>query len=154
MQQAVRDVNFPQSDVRVGNTAPADREEADGWAAASNHACQDTSAVVGKASPRPSDSVRPGGAARRLGKTYRMAVQGGGEVDVAARAVGKHPLPIPPSLDWFALFRLCQLGRAEGACVSLVGGHQSRLVLKPDGRVQTDDRVQRTPMDREQTEWI
>ena len=38
----------------------------------------------------------------------------------------------------------------EGACVSLVGGHQSRLVLKPDGRVQTDDRVQRTPMDREQ----
>ena len=43
---------------------------------------------------------------------------------------------------------------ALGACVSLVGGHQSRLVLKPDGRVQTDDRVQRTPMDREQTEWI
>ena len=34
-----------------------------------------------------------------------------GEVTAdAACAVGKHPLPISPCRDWFALFALCQLG--------------------------------------------
>ena len=30
----------------------------------------------------------------------------------AACTVGKHPLPISPSRDWFALFRLCKVGPA------------------------------------------
>ena len=51
------------------------------------------------------------GAARQLGKTFYMAVQGGEVTAEAARAVGKHPLPISPSRDWFALFQLCQPGR-------------------------------------------
>ena len=110
MQQAATDLNFPQSDVRVGNTAPADREVADAWTAASNHVSQDTSAVVGKASPEPTESVSPDGAAWQLGKTSLMAVQGGRWMDVAARAVGKHPLQNSPCRDWVALFTLCKVG--------------------------------------------
>ena len=66
--------------------------------------------AVGR-SKMTSDSVRPGGGGRRLGKTFYMAVLGGGWMDVAAGAVGKHPLPIPSSLEWFVLFMLCQPGR-------------------------------------------
>ena len=113
MQQAVRDLNFPLSDVRVGNPETADREVADAWAAASNHVCQDTSAVVGKASPEPAEYVRPTGAGRQLGKTCRTAAKGGEVMDGAARAVGKHPLPIPSSREWFALFTLCKAGGAR-----------------------------------------
>ena len=40
------------------------------------------------------------------------------EVDVVARAVVKHPLPIPPCREWFALFGLCQLRRARGQMMS------------------------------------
>ena len=43
------------------------------------------------------DSVSPRDARRRLGKTFYMAEQGGEVVDVAARGVGKHPLPISTS---------------------------------------------------------
>ena len=42
-----------------------------------------------------------------------MAVQGGREVEVAARTDVKHPLPISPSRSRFALFRLCRVGHAE-----------------------------------------
>ena len=106
MQQAVRDLNFPLSDVRVGNTAPADREEADARTAASSHVCQDTSAVIGKVPPVSPDSVRPGGAPRRLGKTFYMPVRGEEVTADAACANGKHPLLIPPCRDWFALINL------------------------------------------------
>ena len=44
-----------------------------------------------------------------------MAVHGGGVMLSGARPVGKHPLPISPSRDWFALFMLCQAGRTEEA---------------------------------------
>ena len=114
MQQAVRDLNFPQNGGRGGNTVPADREVADGWAAASNHAGQDTSAVVGRASPGSAESVRPGGAGRQLGKTRSHVVQGREMMADAARAVGKHTERIPPCRDWFALFILCQPEGAEG----------------------------------------
>ena len=87
----------------MGNTVPADREEADGWAAASNHACPGTSAGDGKASPGSPDSVRPGGPPRQLGKTFYMAVQGGREVDIAAYAAVKHPLQISTCGIRFAL---------------------------------------------------
>ena len=76
--------------------------------------------MVGKASPEPAEYVRPTGAGRQLGKTFRMAVRGR-EVTVAVgRAVGKHPLPISPSRRRFALFRLCQPGRAREAESELV----------------------------------
>ena len=55
-----------------------------------------------------SESVRPGGVARQLGKTFYVAVQGREVMAEAVRAVGKHPLPISPSRFWFALFTLCQ----------------------------------------------
>ena len=54
------------------------------------------------------ESVSPDGAARQLGKTCRMAVRGGKMMADAARAAGKHPLPISPSREWFALFKLCK----------------------------------------------
>ena len=115
MQQAVRDLNFPLGDVRVGNTAPADREVADARTAASSHVCQDTSAVVGKVPPVSPDSVRPGGAPRHLGKTCPLPVRGGEVTADPALAVGKHPQPISPCREWFVLFRLCQPGRAGEA---------------------------------------
>ena len=56
--------------------------------------------------------VRPAGAVRWLGKTCRTAAQGGGVMLAGTCAVGKHPLPISPSREWFALFMLCKAGRA------------------------------------------
>ena len=97
MQQAVRNLNSPLSDVRVGNTATADRGVADAWTAASNHVCQDTSSAVGKASPGPAESVRPGGTGRQLGKTRSLAVQGGEVTVDAARVISKHTERISPS---------------------------------------------------------
>ena len=110
--QAIRDLNSPLIGGGVGNTAPTDREVADGWAAASGHVCQGTSRGAVGRSKMTSDSVRPGGAPRHLGKTSLMPVQCGTEADTAARIVGKHALPISPCRVWFALFRLCQPGRA------------------------------------------
>ena len=109
MQQAVRDLNFPLSDVRVGNTAPADREVAD----TRDRSVQ--SCVSGHISGRREGVTRaagirqPASAGRQLGKTFYMPVQGREVTAEAARAVGKHPLRIPPSREWFALFTLCQL---------------------------------------------
>ena len=59
------------------------------------------------------DSVRPGGTGRQLGKTSRLAVQGGEVTASVACAVAKRPLPIPPSRIWFALFRLCKAGAVQ-----------------------------------------
>ena len=56
------------------------------------------------------DSVRLGSAGRQLGKTYHMGVRGGEVTADAARIAGKHPLPISPCWEWFALFVLCQPG--------------------------------------------
>ena len=74
------------------------------------------------------DSVRPCGVGHWLGKTFYMAEQGGGVVDVAAQAVGKHPLPIPSSREWFALFILCKGVRLFRSC--------RRLVLLPNSRAE------------------
>ena len=85
-------------------------EEADGHGCSvPNHACPGTSAGDGKASPGSPESVRPTSAYRQLGKTFYMAVKGGEVVDGAAHAMVNHPLPIPPSRVWFALFGLCQV---------------------------------------------
>ena len=86
-----------------GSVVPADRDMADGWAAASNHVCRDTSAVVGKASPGPPESVSPGGTAWQLVKTCRVAVQGREVTAGAARAVARHTERISPSRGRFAL---------------------------------------------------
>ena len=59
------------------------------------------------------DSASLRDARRRLGKTSLMPVQCGTEADTAARIVGKHALPISPSGDWFALFRLCKVDRVS-----------------------------------------
>ena len=91
---------------------PTDGEVADARAASSNHVCRDTSVGDGRASPGQAESVRPGGAARQLGKTCRLTVQDGEVRAEAAGAVVKHPLPISPSRVWFALDALCQPGRA------------------------------------------
>ena len=56
------------------------------------------------------NSVSPRDARRRLGKTFYMPVQGREVTVDAARAVGKHPEPISPSRDRFALFGLCKVG--------------------------------------------
>ena len=61
------------------------------------------------------DSVSPRDARRRLGKTFYMAVRGGEVTASTARAVGNHPLPISLCRFWFALFILCQPGRAGEA---------------------------------------
>ena len=61
------------------------------------------------------DLVSPRDARHRLGKTFHMAVPGREAMAAAGRVVGKHPLPIPPSREWFALFMLCQAGRTEEA---------------------------------------
>ena len=57
------------------------------------------------------ESVRPGGAARQLGKTCRLAVQGGEVVAGAVRAVGEHPERNSTARFSFALFGLCKAGR-------------------------------------------
>ena len=57
-----------------------------------------------------SESVRPCGVAHQLGKTFYMAVQGGGMIADAARAVGKHAERISPSRRRFDLFTLCKVG--------------------------------------------
>ena len=49
----------------------------------------------------------------------------------AACTVGKHPLPISPSRDWFALFTLCQAVRAGEAESELTG---RRSCGRRDGR--------------------
>ena len=108
-------VNSTQIDGYVGNTAPADREVADAPTAASNHVCEGTSEVVRKASPRPPESVRGGRPGQHLGKTYMTAVQDRVVVNVAALAEVKHPLPISPCREWFALFILCRVGCTEEA---------------------------------------
>ena len=54
------------------------------------------------------DSVRQASAGRQLGKTCRMSVQDGGALSAVFRTVVKHPLPISPCREWFALFGLCQ----------------------------------------------
>ena len=110
------DLNFPLSDVRVGNTVPADREVPDACTPASAHVCRDASAGDGKASPEPAESVRLAGASRQLGKTPLMTVRGGEVVAAAACAVAKRPLPIPSSREWFALFTLCPLRASLDAC--------------------------------------
>ena len=60
-----------------------------------------------------SESVRPSSADRQLGKTNLMAYRVGEVTADAACAVGKHPLPISPCRDWFALFRLCKVDRVS-----------------------------------------
>ena len=87
---------------------PADGEVSDTRSEVPNHVCQDTSAGVGRMSRGPPESVRPADAVQWLGKTRSLAVRGGEVAAEAARAVGKHPLPIPPSGIWFALEWLCQ----------------------------------------------
>ena len=71
--------------------------------------CPTTSRGAARGPKKAPDSVRPGSAGRQLGKTFYMAVQGGGMMADAARAVGKHPLPISPSRSWFALLTLCKV---------------------------------------------
>ena len=58
------------------------------------------------------DSVRPRHARHHLGKTYHMGVRGGQVMADASLSVGKHTERISPSRVWFALFPLCQPGRA------------------------------------------
>ena len=59
------------------------------------------------------ETVRPRDADRQLGKTFYMVEQGGEVAADAARAVGKHPLPIPSSRNWFVLFILCKVDRVS-----------------------------------------
>ena len=59
--------------------------------------------------------VSPRDAHRQLGKTFYMAEQDGGALSAVFRTVVKHPLPISPSREWFALFTLCRVGRTEEA---------------------------------------
>ena len=88
---------------------PTDREVADAWTAASSHVCRGTSRGAAGESKMTPEFVRPDRTAHWLGKTYLWAVQGREVMDDAARAVAKHPLPIPPSRVWFALYVLCQV---------------------------------------------
>ena len=69
--------------------------------------------MVGKVPPVSPESVRPGGAPRHLGKTFYMAVLGGGWMDVAAGAVGKHAQQISTRGIRFALFVLCKAGAVQ-----------------------------------------
>ena len=62
---------------------------------------------------RAPEFVRPSSADRQLGKTCRLALQGGEVAPNAARAVAKHPLPISPCREWFALFGLCKVDRVS-----------------------------------------
>ena len=55
-----------------------------------------------------SDSVRPPSPRRQLGKTFYLAVRGREVMANSVRVVGKHPLPISQSREWFALYCLCQ----------------------------------------------
>ena len=70
--------------------------------------CPTTSRGAARGPKKAPDSVRPGAAARRLGKTFYMAIRGGTVMPDAARVIGEHPLPISPTRDWFALFILCK----------------------------------------------
>ena len=72
--------------------------------------CPTTSRGTARRPKMAPDSVSPRPARRQLGKTSLMPVQGREVTVEAARAVGKHPLPIPPSRSWFALLTLCQPG--------------------------------------------
>ena len=80
-----------------------------------------------RGSEKASDSVRPGSPSRRLGKTFYMPVRGGEVTADEAHAVGKHPLPISPSRDWFALFGLCKvLGHSEAVVTEPVNSSVPR----------------------------
>ena len=72
-----------------------------------------TSRGAARGPEKAPDSVSPRDARRQLGKTSLMAVQGGRWMADAALAVAKHPLPIPQSLEWFALLTLCKAGPAS-----------------------------------------
>ena len=65
--------------------------------------CPTTSRGAARGPKKTSDSVRVRDVRLQLGKTCQIVVRGGGEADVAACAVGKHPERNSPSLDWFAL---------------------------------------------------
>ena len=77
--------------------------------------CPTTSRGAARGPKKAPDSVRPGSAGRQLGKTFYMAVRGGEVTAVAGSAVGKHPGRISTSRISFALFTLCQPGRAGEA---------------------------------------
>ena len=69
--------------------------------------CPTTSRGAARRSKNASDLVSPWAACHRLGNTFYLAVRGREVMANSVRAVGKHPLPISPSRDWFALYQLC-----------------------------------------------
>ena len=74
-----------------------------------------TSRGAARGPEKAPDSVSPRDARRQLGKTSLMPVRGGEVTADEACTVGKHPQPIPPCREWFALFILCKPGRAGEA---------------------------------------